>query len=57
MASVYGSFIWPANTAPRYTMGFSITTALMGVSGLVALGLKLKFGDKGVVSKKTHPRM
>lgn len=24
-ASIYGSFLWPANTAPKYTMGFSVT--------------------------------
>lgn len=24
-ASIYGSFLWPASTAPKYTMGFSVT--------------------------------
>ncbi len=24
-ASIYGAFLWPANTAPKYTMGFSVT--------------------------------
>jgi MFS family permease len=47
LASIYGSFFWPSNTAPQYTMGFAITTALMGVSGLVMCFNKWKFGDKG----------
>ena len=48
LASIYGSFFWPAKDGPRYTKGFAITTALMGVSGLVMIFNKWRFGDKGV---------
>ncbi|QKX54712.1 uncharacterized protein TRUGW13939_01800 [Talaromyces rugulosus] len=29
LSSVYGSYIWPSNDAPRYIAGFSVTTSLM----------------------------
>lgn len=47
LASVYGSFFWPANTAPKYAMGFAITTALLGVSLLINGFNKWKYNDKG----------
>lgn len=47
LASVYGSFFWPAADGPRYVKGFAITTALMGASGMVMIFNKWKFGDNG----------
>lgn len=47
LASVYGSFFWPSTDAPKYVMGFAITTALMGAAGLVMVFNKWKFGDRG----------
>ena len=29
LASVYGSYIWPASTAPEYVPGFTVSTSLM----------------------------
>ncbi|UNI15667.1 hypothetical protein JDV02_002178 [Purpureocillium takamizusanense] len=29
LSSVYGSYIWPSNSAPRYIAGFSVSTSLM----------------------------
>ncbi|GHJ88969.1 hypothetical protein NliqN6_5371 [Naganishia liquefaciens] len=28
-ASIYGSFLWPAKTGPKYTMGFAVTLAML----------------------------
>jgi predicted MFS family arabinose efflux permease len=47
LASIYGSFFWPSNTAPKYTMGFGITTGLMAASLAIQLFNKWKFNDKG----------
>jgi hydrogenase/urease accessory protein HupE len=48
LSSVYGSFFWPSDQAPQYHMGFAITTALLGATG-VAIGLiKYFYGDRGV---------
>jgi hypothetical protein len=52
LASIYGSFFWPAVDGPRYTKGFAITSAFMGFAALVNLFNKWKFGDKG--AKKSH---
>ncbi|BEI83018.1 hypothetical protein CcaverHIS002_0308860 [Cutaneotrichosporon cavernicola] len=47
-ASIYGSFFWPKHTAPKYIMGFSLTTAFSGVALITVLAAKYFFGDKGV---------
>jgi predicted MFS family arabinose efflux permease len=47
LASIYGSFFWPAGDAPKYTKGFAITTSLMGAAALVMIFNKWRFGDKG----------
>ncbi|GMK53978.1 hypothetical protein CspeluHIS016_0105640 [Cutaneotrichosporon spelunceum] len=47
-ASIYGSFFWPKTDAPRYLMGFSLTTAFSGLALIVVLVAKYFFGDKGV---------
>jgi hypothetical protein len=47
LASVYGSFFWPATDGPRYVKGFAITSAFMGFAALVNLFNKWKFGDRG----------
>lgn len=36
LSSVYGSRIWPSNTAPHYTMGWAITAAFLGGGAVVA---------------------
>lgn len=48
LASVYGSFFWPKSNAPKYVMGFSLTTAFCGCALLITSFAKWKFGDKGV---------
>lgn len=48
LASVYGSFIWPAQDAPRYIMGFAIMTAFMFIAGAVAMLIKAIWDDKGL---------
>jgi MFS family permease len=48
LASVYGSFFWPASSAPKYIMGFSLTTGFCGAALLVATFARWAFGDKGV---------
>lgn len=35
-ASIYGSFLWPANTAPRYIQGFATTLAMLAACGIGA---------------------
>ena len=37
-ASIYGVFLWPATTAPRYTQGFATTTAF---AVLAAVGVQV----------------
>jgi MFS family permease len=51
LASVYGSFLWPSNEAPGYKTGFGVTTALIGSAGLMAVVLKWRYGDKGVLGR------
>ncbi|KAF9269899.1 MFS general substrate transporter [Marasmius fiardii PR-910] len=35
-ASIYGSFLWPSDTGPRYVQGFATTTAFVLLLGLMA---------------------
>ncbi|KIY44671.1 MFS general substrate transporter [Fistulina hepatica ATCC 64428] len=35
-ASIYGSFLWPDNTGPRYVQGFATTTVFVFVLGVTA---------------------
>ncbi|KAF8237297.1 MFS general substrate transporter [Tricholoma matsutake] len=35
-ASIYGSFLWPSTTGPRYAQGFATTTAFVFVLGILA---------------------
>lgn len=51
LSSVYGSFLWPSSDAPGYKTGFGVTTALLGGAGLMAVLLKWRYGDKGVVGR------
>ncbi|KAF3935829.1 hypothetical protein ABW19_dt0208510 [Dactylella cylindrospora] len=37
LASIYGAYLFPGEDAPKYIMGFSVTTAMCGV-GVVAYG-------------------
>lgn len=39
-ASIYGSFLWPARTGPKYTMGFSVTLAMLAACSLGAIGMR-----------------
>ncbi|WVF68722.1 hypothetical protein IAT40_003494 [Kwoniella sp. CBS 6097] len=48
LASVYGSFFWPAKTAPLYHMGFAISTSLMGLAGVLVFLAKWRYNDRGV---------
>ncbi|KAH0841371.1 putative transporter [Fonsecaea pedrosoi] len=48
LASVYGSFIWPAEDAPRYIMGFAVMTSFMFIAGAVAFVIKKIWDDKGL---------
>ncbi|KAL8287058.1 hypothetical protein RQP46_004064 [Phenoliferia psychrophenolica] len=43
LASIYGSYIWPANTAPLYHIGFGTTTGLITLAGLCMVGIMYKF--------------
>jgi hydrogenase/urease accessory protein HupE len=52
LSSVYGSFFWPSTDAPRYIMGFGITTGLMAVAGVLAGFAKWKYGDRGIVAEQ-----
>ncbi|KAJ6443389.1 MFS general substrate transporter [Purpureocillium lavendulum] len=44
LSSVYGSYIWPSNSAPRYIAGFSVSTSLM--FGCVVTAAALMFLTK-----------
>ncbi|OAL31306.1 hypothetical protein AYO20_08216 [Fonsecaea nubica] len=48
LASVYGSFIWPAEDAPRYIMGFAVMTSFMFIAGALAFVIKKIWDDKGL---------
>ncbi|ORY26990.1 major facilitator superfamily transporter [Naematelia encephala] len=48
LSSVYGSFFWPATDAPQYVMGFSISTGLMALAGVLVFVAKWKINDRGV---------
>jgi len=39
-ASIYGAFLWPAKTAPKYTMGFSVTLAMLAACSIAAVCMK-----------------
>ncbi|ORX33303.1 hypothetical protein BD324DRAFT_654252 [Kockovaella imperatae] len=49
IASVYGSFLWPAWVKPLYHVGFGVTTGMLGVAAWMTLALKWRYGDIGVV--------
>ncbi|THU87407.1 MFS general substrate transporter [Dendrothele bispora CBS 962.96] len=40
-ASIYGSFLWPTNTGPRFVQGFACTTAFLFVLAILAQVLKV----------------
>ncbi|KAK7446295.1 hypothetical protein VKT23_014501 [Stygiomarasmius scandens] len=40
-ASIYGSFLWPTRTGPRFVQGFACTTAFVFVLAILAQVLKL----------------
>jgi hypothetical protein len=48
LASVYGSFIWPSQDAPRYIMGFAVMTSFMFIAALTAVVIKKTWDDKGL---------
>lgn len=35
-ASIYGAFLWPSDTAPRYAQGFGVTAAFVGLAAISA---------------------
>jgi len=37
LASIYGSFLWPKDTAPRYATGWGVTAGLCFMCGVLAL--------------------
>lgn len=47
LASIYGSFFWPSNTAPQFKLGFAITTAFTGLALIIQSFNKYMFNDKG----------
>ena len=49
LASVYGSFLWPSSDAPAYHIGFGVTTGMLGVAAVLAVLLKRRYGDAGVI--------
>lgn len=49
LASVYGSFLWPATDAPMYHIGFGVTTALLGSAAGLTIVLKWAYNDKGIM--------
>lgn len=48
LASVYGSWVWPSTDAPRYPIGWGVTTSLCGTMVLLVVFAKWKYGDAGV---------
>ena len=40
LASIYGSYLWPSDDAPRYTVGLSVTSAFCFACALSALAMK-----------------
>jgi len=48
LSSIYGSFFWPAADAPKYVAGFSISTSLMALTGVLAVFAKWRYQDRGV---------
>jgi len=43
-ASVYGSFLWPSTTAPRYSMGWGVTAAFCFVATFISLFVRFVTG-------------
>ncbi|KAI9048381.1 hypothetical protein LZ554_007217 [Drepanopeziza brunnea f. sp. 'monogermtubi'] len=41
LASVYGSHLWPSDTAPRYTLGWGVTAGFLGGGAVVAVLLPI----------------
>ncbi|KAF8063345.1 major facilitator superfamily domain-containing protein [Lyophyllum atratum] len=50
-ASIYGSFLWPSNTGPRYVQGFAVTTVfvfLLAALAQINKYLLIKYPSKGL---------
>jgi len=54
LSSVYGSFFWPSKDAPRYIMGFGITTGLMALAAALAGFALWMYGDRGVAAEQAE---
>ncbi|KAJ9094626.1 hypothetical protein QFC19_007839 [Naganishia cerealis] len=39
-ASIYGAFLWPAKTGPKYIMGFSVTLAMLAACSIGAQAMR-----------------
>jgi len=53
-SSIYGSFLWPDSSAPRYLIGFGTTTAWMGaicIGTLISAWLFKRFPEKKLEHK------
>ncbi|KAL7416444.1 major facilitator superfamily transporter [Mrakia frigida] len=44
-ASIYGAYIWPANSAPSFTLGFACTTAFVLFGGICTVINRFCVGD------------
>lgn len=51
LASVYGSWFWPSDTAPKYIMGFALCSGFAGFVFFVTWFAYWRYGDKGVQRK------
>ena len=45
LASVYGSYIWPSKSAPRYKVGFGCTTGFILFGGCMVMVNRFLVGD------------
>ena len=45
VASVYGSYIWPSKSAPRYKVGFGCTTGFVLFGGCMVMVNRFLVGD------------
>jgi hypothetical protein len=56
IASVYGSFLWPATSAPTFKMGWSVTAAVCFVSTLTSLFMRYMCGPINIMDKAAAGR-
>ncbi|PWN48435.1 MFS general substrate transporter [Violaceomyces palustris] len=55
-ASVYGSFLWPSTTAPKYTQGWSVSAGFCMLAAAICMLIRFKVGPMKVLDNEEAVR-